>query len=98
MRFNGYVWREDNKTEILQGIQAGTVDVAVDFVRKVCYRQTEKGEEAKGVGFMVNVVRWRFLENTVHIEFQGKNLTNIIKSKKELDEFLASRRLTLNNS
>lgn len=98
MKFNGYIWRDDNKTEILQGIQAGSVDQAVDFVRKVCYRHIKKENEAKGIGFMVNVVRWRFFETTAYIEFQGKNLTNIIKSKKELDEFLASRKLTLNNS
>jgi len=85
MRFNGYIWKGDGKTEILQGIEADAKEKAIEFVREVC-------DSRLGVGFMVNQVHWRFFENSVHIEFQGKNITNMIQSKKDLDEFLASRK------
>lgn len=97
MRFNGYIWRDDNKTELLLGFTCDTIEKAIEFIRAVCYMDISERKSARGLGFLVNrIYLWRFIENTIYIEWQGKNMTNIIHSREEMNEFLVSEGVSPN--
>jgi len=89
VKFKAYIWRSDNTTLILEGIKSNSREDVIEFVREVCYEKTN------GLGFLINKTRWIIFADTVYVEFDRKNIIHLIETRRDMDEFLDSKKSRL---